>query len=44
MRPQDSLNREVEDFNKYSTGLEVLYTTKYFHLAVGIDYKCYKET
>ena len=37
------LDKEVKDFKKYSTESEVLYTTKYFYLVVGIDYKCYKK-
>ena len=34
----------VTDFIKYSAELKILHTTKYFHLAVGIDCKYYKET
>ena len=44
IRPYSKLNKEVTDFTKYSTGLEVLYTTKRFHLTVRINYKYYKET
>ena len=35
-----TLNKEVKDFKEYSIELKVLYTTKYFYLAVWIDYKC----
>ena len=36
IRPYSNLDKEAEDFNKYSTELEMLYTTKSFYLAVGI--------
>ena len=39
-----TLDKEVKDFKGYSAELEVLCTTEYFHLAVGIDYECCKET
>ena len=38
-----TLDKEVKDFKGYSIELEVLYTTKYFYLVVGIDCKYYKE-
>jgi hypothetical protein len=43
MRPYMILNKEIKDFKGYSTELEVLYITKYFHLVLGIDCECYKK-
>ena len=43
IRLYSKLDKEVEDFIECSVELEMPHTTKYFHLVVGIDYKCYKE-
>ena len=43
IRPYSNLDKEAKDFNKYSIELKMLYITKYFHLAVGIDCKYYKK-
>ena len=43
IRPYNKLNKKIEDFKEYHIELGMLYTIKYFHLAVGTDYKYYKK-